>query len=284
MKRLLIAGCGDIARRAMPVLASRFEIHVLSRSGGMDLDRPESLNTLEPADSVLLTAPPPPGGEADTRTANLLAALESKRILPTRFVYISTSGVYGDCGGALVDESRAVNPQTARARRRVHAENQLASWCALHRIALVVLRAPGIYASDRLPLERLRAGTPVLRYSDDVYSNHIHAEDLARCCLRVLDEDALAGTYNASDDSRLKIGEWFDLLADRYGLQRPPRIARSEAAARIPQELLSFMSESRRLDNGRLKRVLGLQLRYPTVHEGLMHDGLPIDEHAVGID
>jgi nucleoside-diphosphate-sugar epimerase len=278
MKRLLIAGYGDIARRAMPALGSRFEVSILSRSGGMDLDRPDSLVSLEPVDAVLHTAPPPQDGETDTRTRNLLAALESRRILPTRFVYISSSGVYGDCGGALVDESRAVNPHSPRARRRVHAEQQLALWCTRHRIALVALRAPGIYAADRLPLERLRAGTPVLRDADDVYTNHIHAEDLAGCCVRALDDDAPAGIYNASDDSHLKMGEWFDLLADRAGLPRPARIARSAASGRIPPELLSFMNESRRLDNGRLKQVLGARLRYPTILEGLAH------EHPVGID
>jgi len=278
MKRLLIAGYGDIARRAMPALGARFEVSILSRASGMDLDRPERLLSLEPADAVLHTAPPPLAGEIDTRTANLLAALQSRRILPTRFVYISTSGVYGDCGGALVDESRAVNPQSARARRRVHAEDQLAIWCTQRRIALVVLRAPGIYAADRLPLERLRAATPVLRDADDVYTNHIHAEDLANCCLRALEADAPAGTYNASDDSRLRMGEWFDLLADRAGLARPPRIARSEAPTRIAPQLLSFMSESRRLDNTRLKRALGVRLRYPTVQDGLKHG------HLAGID
>lgn len=281
MKRLLIAGYGDIARRAMPVLGSRFEIRVLSRSSGMDLDRPESLISLEPAEAVLHSAPPPQAGEIDSRTANLLAALESRRILPTRLVYISTSGVYGDCGGALVDESRAVNPQSARARRRVHAEQQLALWCSQRGVALVVLRAPGIYAPDRLPLERLRAGSPVLRDADDIYTNHIHAEDLAGCCLRALEADAPAGIYNASDDSRIKMGEWFDLIADRAGLPRPARIARSEASARIPPELLSFMGESRQLDNTRLKRTFGLRLRYPTVQDGLKHEYLAgIDESA----
>jgi len=288
MKRLLIAGYGDIARRAMPGLGSRFEVRILSRSSGMDLDRPASLNSLEPADAVLHSAPPPQAGEFDTRTANLLAALESRRILPTRFVYISTSGVYGDCGGALVDESRAVNPHSARARRRVHAEAQLALWCTLHRIALVVLRAPGIYAVDRLPLERLRVGTPTLRDQDDVYTNHIHAEDLAGICARALEDDAPAGTYNASDDTQLKMGQWFDLVADQVGLPRPPRIPRSEASARIPPELLSFMSESRRLDNGRLKRILGIRLRFPTVIEGLKGQGLERQgmehEHAAGVD
>ena len=278
MKRLLIVGCGDIARRAVPSLEAVFELRVLSRRHGLDLDRPESLAALDPADAVLHCAPPPPSGAADTRTANLLLAFEGRRILPTRFVYISTSGVYGDCGGVLVDEARAVNPQSARARRRVDAETRVALWCRTRGVALVVLRAPGIYASDRLPLERLRAGTPVLRDADDVYTNHIHADDLAAICVRALEDAAPAGTYNASDDTQLKMGAWFDLVADHAGLPRPARIARREAAGRVPPELLFFMSESRRLDNARLKRMLGVQLRYPTVLEGLEH------EHAFGVD
>jgi nucleoside-diphosphate-sugar epimerase len=135
----------------------------------------------------------------------------------------------------------------------------------------VVLRAPGIYAQDRLPLERLRAGTPVLRAEDDVFTNHIHAEDLAAACVRTLEEDAPAGIYNASDDTQLRMGEWFDLVADRAGLPRPPRIARADATGRMPPELLSFMNESRRLDNTRLKTSLGIRLRYATVREGLEH-------------
>jgi nucleoside-diphosphate-sugar epimerase len=147
-----------------------------------------------------------------------------------------------------------------------------------HRISLLVLRVPGIYAADRLPFARLRAGTPALRDEDDVYTNHVHAEDLAGICARCLESDAPPGIYNASDDTRLKMGQWLDLVADRTGMPRPPRIARNEAAARIPPELLSFMNESRRLDNGRLKRVLGARLRYPTVYEGLAH------EHPVGVN
>jgi len=278
MKRLLIVGYGDIARRTAPLLASRFDLRVASRSSGVDLDRPESLASLECADAVLHCAPPPQTGETDTRTANLLAALETQRILPTRFVYIGTSGVYGDCAGALVDESRSLNPQSARAIRRVHAEELLALWCMRHRISLLVLRAPGIYAADRLPLARLRAGTPALCDTDDVYTNHIHADDLAGICARCLEDDAPPGAYNASDDTQLKLGAWLDLVADRSGLPRPPRVAKSEAAGRIPPDLLTFMSESRRLDNRRLKRILGARLRYPTVYEGLAH------EHPVGVD
>ena len=149
------------------------------------------------------------------------------------------------------------------------AERRLGVWCAAHGVALVVLRAPGIYAEDRLPLDRLRARTPVLRDEDDVYTNHIHADDLAACALRALEDDAAAGVFNASDDSALKMGEWFDFLAQRAGLPPPPRIARSEAEGKIRPTTLSFMRESRRLVNRRMKDVLKVTLHYPTVFDGV---------------
>jgi nucleoside-diphosphate-sugar epimerase len=192
-------------------------------------------------------------------------------MLPRRFVYISTSGVYGDCGGARIDESRPVSPATPRAARRVDAERAVTEWGAAAGVETVILRVPGIYAADRLPVERLKRGTPVLRPEDDVYTNHVHAEDLAAICVRALEADAPAGIYNASDDSELKMGEWFDLVADRFGLPRPPRVSRAEAARTISPMLLSFMSESRRLVNRRLKDVLGVRLKYPTVFDGVPH-------------
>jgi nucleoside-diphosphate-sugar epimerase len=276
MKRLLIAGFGDIARRALVQLERRFEVTRLSRSDGFDLDRPASL-AIDGADAVLHCAPPPKQGEADTRTANLLAALEKGRILPARVVYVSTSGVYGDCAGARVDESWPLAPRTERARRRVDAEQRLAHWCAQRKIALVVLRAPGIYAADRLP----QLGMPVLRAEDDVYTNHIHADDLASIACRALEDDAPAGIYNANDDSEIKMGDWFDLVADFCGQARPRRIPRDEALKTIPEPLLSFMRESRRLDNRRLKLELGVRLNFPTVYDGLKHEHAPrIDQPA----
>jgi nucleoside-diphosphate-sugar epimerase len=276
MQRLLIAGFGDIARRARPALERRFAIAAPTRQQGFDLDRPETL-AFDGADALLHCAPPPGEGEADTRTANLLAALEKCGVLPARATYISTSGVYGDCAGARIDESRAVNPQTARARRRADAELRLRNWCAERSIPLVILRAPGIYAADRLPLERLRAGIPVLRADEDVYTSHVHAEDLAGALVRALEEDAPAGIYNASDDTEMRMGDWMDLVADRCKLPRPPRLSRRQIQSRVSPEALSFMRESRRLDNRRLKQTLGYRLRYPTVEQGLEH------EHTAGI-
>jgi nucleoside-diphosphate-sugar epimerase len=270
MNRLLIVGYGDISGRVDARLPAAIERRMLSRRFGFDLDRPETLAGIAGwADAVLHCAPPPGVGEGDPRTANLLDALEQGRILPTRLVYLSTSGVYGDCGGARVDESRPPRPHSARGRRRADAERRLGEWCAPRSVALVVLRVPGIYAADRLPLARLRAGTPALRAEEDVYTNHIHADDLASIVLRALNDDAPPGVYNACDDTQMKMGDWFDFLAQRHGLPRPPRIARSEAAKRMSPTLLEFMSESRRLDNRRLKARLGVQLAYPTVEHGV---------------
>lgn len=178
----------------------------------------------------------------DPRTLALLEAIESGPTVLERIVYISTSGVYGDCGGALVDESRPVRAQSDRARRRVDAESQLFAFGRRHGCRIVVLRAPGIYARDRLPLRRLRNRTPVLRDEDDVFTNHIHADDLAAMCAAALAHPHAEGVYNACDDRALRMGEWFDLLADRAGSARAPRIARHDASTAIPAPLLSFMS------------------------------------------
>lgn len=286
MQRLLVVGCGNVARRALPRWLERCDVSVLVRApdpaltaAGVrllvgDLDQFDTLMPLAGAADLLVhTAPPPKTGTEDLRTRNLIAAFsrpqKSGAMLPQRVVYISTSGVYGDCGGAYVEESRAVNPQTERARRRVDAETVLSRWCGEHGVALVVLRAPGIYAADRLPSGHLTRGVPVLTAEDDVYTNHVHADDLAQMlsCGLIRGE----GVYNASDDSEMKMGDYFDLVADRAGLPRPPRVRRAEAAGRIPAGLLSFMGESRRLVNRRVKAELGVRLRYPTVFDGVPH-------------
>jgi nucleoside-diphosphate-sugar epimerase len=283
MNTLLIAGFGDIAQRALPLLAAHFSAIALVRPERIGEIVPRAGLAIEPGDlddrtslrrfagrasHVLHCAPPPGIGASDPRTANLLAMLASST-LPQRLVYVSTSGVYGDCAGAWVDEARTLKPETDRARRRVDAEAQITAFGRSQAVRCVILRAPGIYASDRLPLERLCQGTPVLRAEQDVYTNHIHADDLAAIAVAALTHRGAHGIYNACDDTELKMGDWFDLLADRAGFPRPPRIARSQAPGRIPAASLSFMSESRRLSNRRMKDELGVQLRYPTVLDGV---------------
>ncbi len=289
MRRLLIIGCGDVALRAVPLLRPRYRIYALTRSPARvaslraqglvpvlgDLDDPATLDGLAGiAHDVLHCAPPPLHGSRDTRTAHLIAALAKAKSLPQHFVYISTSGVYGDCHGAWVDETRPLQPATARAQRRVDAERRLREWGRRSGVRICVLRAPGIYSEARLPLQRLRDGTPALRADEDAYTNHIHADDLARMAVAALSYGTPGRLYNASDDSVLKMGDYFDLVADRYGLPRPPRVSRAEAGQRIAPALLSFMSESRRLSNHRIKRELRLTLRYPTVREGIAAAGV----------
>ena len=205
---------------------------------------------------------------ADHRTRNLLAAL-SRGASPKRLIYISTSGVYGDCGGAPVNETHPLNPQTARAQRRIDAEQQIRRWAKRNGVQASILRVPGIYAANRLPLDRLRTGTPAIAQAEDSYTNHIHADDLARIVVAALRNGKPNRVYHAADDSEMKMGEYFDVVADAYGLPRPPRLPRAEVEHSVSTGLWSFMNESRRLTNGRMKKELKLRLRYPTMRDGL---------------
>lgn len=284
MRRLLIVGCGDIGLRVARALRGRRRIYALTRSVQRsehlrslgivpvmaDLDRPETLDRLAGlAQDIAHLAPPPHSGARDTRTANLVRALARGGSLPQRLVYISTSGVYGDCGGRVVDETRVLQPMTERAVRRVDAERVLRAWGAESGVQVSILRVPGIYAPGRLPLARLEAGTPALSGDHDPYTNHIHADDLARIVIAALTRGRAGRAYNASDDSSMKMGDYFDLVADRFGLPHPPRVSLDKAQEALPETLLSFMRESRRLANRRLKKELRVRLRYPSVDQGV---------------
>lgn len=284
MQKLLIVGCGDVAWRALPQLLRRFRVYALLRDPAQmprwraagaiplpgDLDDRASLTRLAGlADCVLHLAPPPDRGTRDTRTHKLLAALGRGKSLPQRLIYISTSGVYGDCQGAMIDETRTPNPDTARGIRRLDAERQLRAFGRRNGVAVAILRAPGIYASDRLPVARLQKGTPALQAADDVFTNHIHADDLAAACCAALQHARPNRAYNVTDDSQLQMGEYFDCVADTFGLPRPQRLSRAEAERVLPPLQLSFMRESRRLSNRRLKEELRLRLAYPRVEEGI---------------
>jgi len=284
--RLLVIGCGDIGLRVARLLRARWRILALTstaarcallRAAGAvpllgNLDQPATLARLAGlADAVLHLAPPTASGVSDARTAHLLQALARQGNL-RRLVYASTSGVYGDAGGARLNETRLARPATERALRRVDAEERVRWYGRSFGVRVTILRIPGIYAADRPgghPRERLARGTPVLASEDDVYTNHIHADDLARACVAALHRGWPQRVLNVCDDSELTMGDYFDLAADLCGLPRPPRIAREEAQRQLSPMLLSFMSESRRLGNRRLKEELKLKLLYPTVGDGL---------------
>jgi len=273
--RLVIVGCGDVGLRIVARVHRRFRILALTsspervpalRAAGAvpivgNLDDRASLRRLRGlAPWLIHLAPPPNSGRTDPRTRHLLAALAGSA---RRLVYISTTGVYGDHGGALIDETARPQPANDRAVRRLDAERHMRAAGA------AVLRVPGIYAHDRLPLERLRAGTPALRAEDDVFTNHIHADDLARASLAALWRGRPGRVCNAVDDSALKMGEYFDQVADCFGLPRPPRLPRERLQAAVSPMMYSFMAESRRLGNARLRSELRVRLLWRTVADTL---------------
>lgn len=280
--RLLIVGCGDIGLRILARLRDRYRVIALTstpsrvrelRAAGAvpivgDLDARGALARCAPfGERVIHLAPPPSRGRRDPRTRHLIAALGGQG---TRLVYVSTTGVYGDAHGAWLDETARAAPANERAHRRVDAERMLRAAGVRGALHVSILRAPGIYdAHDRLPLERLRQGLPALAAPDDVHTNHIHADDLARIAIAALHRGAPQRVYNAVDDSDLRMGDYFDLVADHFGLPRPARLPREELKRSVTPTMYSFMSESRRLRNARIKRELRVRLRYPTVADAL---------------
>lgn len=240
-----------------------------------DLDTPATLARLAGIATRVFHLAPPAAEHSgawwrDFRTASLLNAI-AKRSPPRSLVYASTSGVYGDCSGALVDETRSPRPRTPRAQRRFDAERMVRHFARRTGARATVLRVPGIYGGGRAggPRERLLQGTPVLRAEDDVYTNHVHADDLARIAIAALWRGKPLRIYNASDDTQLKVGDYYELAAEIYGLPPPRRIPRSAAEQELSLNSLGFMNESRRLANLRMKRELRIRLRYPHVAAGL---------------
>ena len=291
-ERVLIIGCGDVGLRAARLLGPSQRLRVLALTSSAErvpvlrergitpllgnLDEAQDLRRLAGIATRVLHLAPPPSGETgdwrlDPRSRALVRALV-QRSLPAALVYGSTSGVYGDAQGRWVSEATPANPLTPRAWRRVDAEAAVHWLGRATGVRTTALRIPGIYAPDRsggTPRERLQRGTPVLRAEDDVYTNHIHADDLARACVLALWRGRPQRNINVVDDTELKMGDYFDLAADLYGMPRPPRVARDAASDQLPLVLLSFMSESRRLRNRRMKDELRLRLHHATVAQGL---------------
>jgi nucleoside-diphosphate-sugar epimerase len=287
--RVAVVGYGDIAARLMQQAPmQRCQVIGLVRDAMRspalraydvmpivgDLDVAGSFDRIcRGVDVLIHLAPPAQDAAVDTRTRRLLASLAKGSILPKRLIYISTTGVYGNGHGRWLTECTPCQPNSARAIRRVHAEQQLRAFCRRSGVRLTILRVPGIYAEDRLPLERLRQQLPTIIADEDSQTNHIHANDLAGVIARLVYCAPGGGrAYNVVDDSRLKMGDYFDLVADFAGLPRPPRLPRAQVQAQVSAVMWSFMRESRQLSNARLKQELGVRLRYPTVAGAL---GLP---------
>ncbi len=284
----LIIGFGELGRRIAALHLQRGDaVHVLGRSDATmagvtkhrgDLDRPDALPPLPAAGSLLYyLAPPPPRGVEEPRLRALLERLGAVR--PAHVVYISTSGIYGDHGGARVTEQTPPAPRTDRARRRLAAERALAQWCEASGVGATVLRVGGIYGPGRLPLARLERGEPVLARSLAPVSNRVHATDLAAIAVRAARRAAPGVTiYNACDDEPSTMSDYFFAVAEAAGLPPPPEIGLEEARRRLSPAMLSYLEESRRMDNTRLKRELYPRFIHPGLASGLTDCGLG-DDH-----
>jgi nucleoside-diphosphate-sugar epimerase len=284
MEKMLIVGCGDIGCRIAQAASlqcdqilgivrsntSSDKLHSLGiRCLQTDLDKPKE----HPAETIHINgmdifylAPPPARGDEDTRLLNFFARATGK---PGRFVYLSTTGLYGDCHGAWIDETCTVHPTADRAKRRWHAE-QLVTRIANERgFEYLIMRVPGIYGKNRLPLAKIKAAQPVLESSVAPYTNRIHEDDLATAALALLDKGKSGEIYNITDGHPGTMTDYFNTIADFSGLPHPPQISMQEAQEQLSAGMLSYLSESRRLSNNKLLRTTGLQLRYPTLNDGL---------------
>ena len=280
---ILIIGCGYVGRRLAVRLAARYAVTALVRSNdsvaalasrgikavALDLDRvragasiPERLDQ----EAIVYLAPPPSQGESDLRLDRFL---QLAIVPPKTFVYMSTTGVYGDAGGGFVDESTPVMPLTDRARRRVSAEEMTRVWCHERRVRRVVLRVPGIYGPERLPLERLRKSEPVVRPEDAGITNRIHVDDLVTACEAAIENKEARGVYNVTDGNSISSTSFSDMVAQLSGLPQPPRVSMEEAQLTFSPERLSFLNESRRVGNDRMLKHLGVKLRYADLEAGI---------------
>lgn len=280
---MLIAGCGYVGQRLAARLRDRFELAALVRSNEtaaaltrqglktvvIDLDRVRASATIPERldqEAIVYLAPPPPTGESDLRLDRFL---QLAIVPPKTFVYMSTTGVYGDAGGDLVDESTPVMPLTDRARRRVSAEEMTRVWCHERRVRRVVLRVPGIYGPGRLPLDRIRQSEPVVRPEDAGIGNRIHVDDLVTACQAAIENKEARGVYNVGDGNHVSSTEFIDRVAALAGLRPPPRVSMEEAQLTFSPERLSFLGESRRVSNERMLKHLGVKLRYADLETGI---------------
>lgn len=294
MPPVLIVGCGDVGRRlarrlqqaghaVTGVVSSAASAHALRERGIeprlFDLDQALAADRRPDAGQIYWLAPPPRQGAGDPR---LRRWLETLRARTRKLVYISTSGVYGDCQGRWIDEDQTPRPLTDRGRRRLDAEQALAHLAAGSGTQYCVLRVPGIYGPGRLPVARLRQGLPVVRDDPDParrrWTNRVHAEDLADIAMAAMARGRHGAVYHACDGQPTTMSDYFGRCARLLGLPPPPEISMEQARNTLSPALLSFLEESRRLSNERMSRELGVQLRYPDLDSGLpacLEDGDP---------
>lgn len=284
-----IVGCGYIGKKVASLL-SAIKINpscfVLSQQSKIscetlglktfqfDLDKNglnigSSVKDLFTKSSIAYFAAPQKDGAVDMRMKNFIAMLESLESPPSKIILISTTGVYGDCQGEWIDERRSVNPLADRARRRLSAEMQLESYCEKYQVQCLVLRVPGIYASDKLPIKRISSAEPVVSAEDSGFTNRIHADDLSAFCLEALSSEVMPGIYNCCDGQPSTMNDYFMQVADALGLPRPREISLLEAQKTLSAGMLSYLAESKRISNEKLLNNFKTQFKYKNLQAGL---------------
>ena len=282
--RYLVVGCGYVGTRLARALLPRGPVMAVTRteasaarldaqgidavSWDLDLTTAPVPRGLGTPSVVFYLVAPPPSGAGDPRLKRFLAKLPAK---PARLLYLSTTGVYGDALGALVNEDAPLNAGTERAQRRIDAENSARSWCTLHGVGWTILRVPGIYGPGRLPLERLKRGEPLIRHSEAGPSSRIHVDDLVNACLLASSAArAVERIYNVSDGNAASMTEYLERVAMLTGMPAPRLVSREEASQVLPPELWSFLAESRRVDASRIRDELGFAPRFKDLRLGIL--------------
>jgi nucleoside-diphosphate-sugar epimerase len=283
----VILGCGDIGRRIALALIAQghrkesivglvksveseqrcFDLGI--NTGRFDLDGLHSEFSCCHGAELYYTVAPPKQGVADTRSHALLSGLDAKQFLPSKVVVISTTGLYGDCHGAWVDENSPIQAQTQRAKRRSDAEQQWLNWGHKNSVAVCILRVPGIYAFSRLPRSRIENRTPVVNPQECGYTNRIHADDLAQINLNAMRYGRAGEVYNATDGTPGKISDYLQQAAKMLGVDALPEISMQQAQQQLSQGMLSYLGESRKISNRKMLKELKIVLRYPDYLEGL---------------
>ena len=223
--------------------------------------------------NIAYFSPPPPKGKVDTRMEHFLEVLKSAPAKPGKILLISTTGVYGDCSGEWIDETRPLNPMADRAYRRANAEEQLKRYCEKNNIEYVIFRVPGIYAADKLPIKRITSGEPIVNAADSGYTNRIHAEDLSRFCVEALMSDTPSGVYNCCDGHPSTMNDYFMRVADAFGIERPREISLMQAQQELSKGMLSYLAESKRISNKKLTTHFKTLFVYSNLQAGLKNIG-----------